>query len=108
MNAAESFLRYLESGRQATTKAARSMFKVENVADLVYRLRNQGLPIYTNRVTLSDGRQTFAYRLGSPSASFQKNMESLQAHVSRSRKARAVRALARARKTLYVSAIQNS
>lgn len=104
MSAAESFLKYLESGRRATTKAARTMFRVENVADLVYRLRNQGQPIYTNRVTLSDGRQTFAYRLGSPSTNFQKNMEKRPGESRR----RSARRLARARKALYANAIQNS
>jgi hypothetical protein len=70
MSATESLLKYLNSGKQVTAKAARSMFKVKHVADVVYRLRNKGHAIYTNKVTLSNGTETFAYRLGKPSASF--------------------------------------
>ena len=63
-------------------------------ADLVYRLRNEGVAVYTNKVTTSRGEKTFAYRLGTPSESFVKNLES--------------RHIARARKTLYRNAISVS
>lgn len=91
MTAIVSMYNYLSAGNQVTSRQARTLFKVENVADLVYRLRNLGTPVYTNRVVLSDGTKTFAYRLGTPSESFIKNIET--------------RHIARARKTLYREAI---
>lgn len=94
MSAVNSMLDYLRSGRSVTTKQARTLFKVSNVADLVYRLRNEGAPIYTNRVTTSRGEKTFSYRLGMPSAAFQGYRDS--------------RHTARARKTLYRDAISVS
>lgn len=91
MSARMSFLSYLSRGEQVTTKQARTMFKVSNIADLVYRLRNEGFPVYTNRVTTSRGEETFAYRLGAPSNAFARN--------------RASRHVARARATLYTQAL---
>jgi len=58
---------------------------------LVYRLRNAGVSVYTNRTTTSRGEKTFAYRLGNPSQQFLKYFET--GHK------------ARARKTLYRNAI---
>ena len=83
MTARLSLLKYLARGEQVTTKQARTMFKISNVADLVYRLRNDGFAIYTNRYTTSRGEETFAYRLGSPSRRFASNMNSR--HVARAR-----------------------
>lgn len=91
MSAATSMLTYLNTGRQVTTRAARTMFKVQNVADVIYRLRNEGHVIYTNRVTTSRGEQTFAYRMGQPSQRYTSSMKS--------------RHLARARRALYQEAI---
>lgn len=90
-NALSSFVRFLADGNTVTTKQARTLFKVENVADLAYRARNEGISVYTNRVTTSRGEKTFAYRLGNPSNQFSKYLES--GHI------------ARARKTLYRDAI---
>jgi len=94
MTAVNSLLNYLRKGNTITTKQARTMFKVSNVADLVYRLRNEGAPIYTNRVTTSRGEKTFSYRLGMPSSAFQGYRDSGHR--------------ARARKTLYRDAISVS
>ena len=91
MSAVLSMYRYLANGNQVTSRQARTLFKVENVADLVYRLRNQGVAVYTNRVTNSRGEKTYAYRLGQPSEAFMKSVES--------------RHIARARKSLYRDAI---
>ncbi len=91
MSALVSMYNYLAKGNKVTARAARTMFKVSNVADLVYRLRNKGVSVYTNRVTLSDGTKTFAYRIGSPSKAFESYFAS--------------RHVARARKTLYRNAI---
>lgn len=94
MSAVNSMFDYLKSGRSVTTRQARTLFKVSNVADLVYRLRNEGAPIYTNRVTTSRGEKTFSYRLGMPSSAFQGYADSGHR--------------ARARKTLYRDAISVS
>lgn len=91
MTAINSLFNYLSEGNQVTARAARTMFKVDNVADLVYRLRNQGVAVYTNKVINSRGEKTFAYRIGNPSEQFSKYFET--------------RHIARARKTLYRNAI---
>lgn len=93
-NALTSFVSYLADGNTVTTKQARTLFKVENVADLAYRARNEGISVYTNRVTTSRGEKTFAYRLGNPSEQFLNYLET--------------RHIARARKTLYRNAISVS
>ncbi len=90
-NALNSFVDYLARGNTVTSRQVRSMFKVDNAADLAYRARNEGISVYTNRTTLSDGTKTFEYRLGTPSAQFEKYLERGQ--------------IARARKTLYRNAI---
>lgn len=91
MSAIDSMFSYLSDGHQVTSRQARTLFKIENVADLVYRLRNDGVAVYTNRVTLSDGSRSYAYRLGTPSDAFVKYLST--------------RHVARARKTLYRNAI---
>ena len=93
-NALESFVGYLADGNSVTSRQARSLFKVENVADLAYRARNEGLSVYTNRTTNSRGQKVFAYRMGNPSRQFEKYLDQGQ--------------IARARKTLYRNAISVS
>ena len=93
-NALNSFVTYLADGNTVTSRQARSLFKVENVADLAYRARNEGISVYTNRVTNSRGEKVFAYRLGNPSAAFEKYLDRGQ--------------IGRARKTLYRNAISVS
>ena len=93
-NALNSFVSYLADGNTVTSRQARTLFKVENVADLAYRARNEGISVYTNRVTNSRGEKVFAYRLGNPSAQFEKYLNQGQ--------------IARARKTLYRDAISVS
>ena len=89
--ALNSFVNYLADGNSVTSRQARSLFKVENVADLAYRARNEGLSVYTNRVTNSRGEKVYAYRMGNPSTAFENYLERGQ--------------VARARKTLYRDAI---
>jgi len=93
-NALNSFVTYLSRGNTVTTRQVRAMFKVDNAADLAYRARNEGISVYTNRPTLSDGTKTVTYRLGTPSEQFEKYLERGQ--------------VARARKTLYRNAISVS
>ena len=90
-NALNSFVSYLADGNTLTSRQVRSMFKVDNAADLAYRARNEGISVYTNRVTNSRGEKVFAYRLGNPSRQFEKYLDQGQ--------------VARARKTLYRDAI---
>lgn len=85
MSAIESFYLYLLDGNSVTTRAARTMFKVEHVSTLVYRLRNAGVPVYTNRYTTSRGERTFAYRIGNPSEAFDSALSTR--HKARARKA---------------------
>jgi Helix-turn-helix domain len=85
MSAIQSFFNYLSKGNTVTTRQARTMFKVSNVSDLAYRLRNDGIPVYTNRVVTSRGEETFAYRIGSPSKAFAGYIKS--GHKARARKA---------------------
>lgn len=91
MTALNSFINYLVDGHRVTTRQARTLFKVENVADLVYRARNEGLTVYTNRTTNSRGQKVFTYRLGNPSVQFENYFNRSQ--------------YSRARKTLYRDAI---
>ena len=93
-NALNSFVTYLARGNTVTSRQVRAMFKVDNAADLAYRARNEGISVYTNRTTLSDGTKTFEYRLGTPSEQFEKDIDRGQ--------------VARARKTLYRNAISVS
>lgn len=81
----DSIVDYLSTGRTLTVRQARSMFKMDNIWDAIYRLRNEGYPIYTNRTKLRDGTETFAYRLGDPSARHAANIKS--GHISRARRA---------------------
>jgi hypothetical protein len=90
-NALNSFVSYLADGKSLTSRQVRAMFKVDNAADLAYRARNEGISVFTNRTTLSDGTKTFVYRLGTPSRQFAKYLDRGQ--------------IARARKTLYRNAI---
>ena len=93
-NALNSFVTYLADGNTVTSRQGRTLFKVDNVADLAYRARNEGISVYTNRVTNSRGEKVFAYRLGNPSNQFEKYLDQGQ--------------VARARKTLYRDAISVS
>jgi len=90
--ALNSFLNFLvNEGSEVTTRQARTLFKVKNIADLAYRARNAGVTVYTNRVTNSRGRKVFAYRIGSANKAFNTY--------------RSNRQVARSRKTLYRDAI---
>lgn len=84
MSAVRSLYNYLAKGRRVTNLHAKTMFKVSNAYDLVYRLRNEGVPIYTNRNTVR-GKTVFSYRIGTPNAAHVHNMRSR--HIARARKA---------------------
>ena len=63
----KAFQNYLETGASVTFRQVKSMFKLANPSSAVTKLREQGLCVYANKVTLSDGRDTTAYRIGKPS-----------------------------------------
>ena len=84
MSAINAMFNYLSNGNQVTSRQARTLFKIENVADVVYRLRNEGISVYTNKIKLSDGTRAYAYRLGNPSNQFEKYFNT--GHVARARK----------------------
>lgn len=85
MSAIESLSSYLESGAKLTARQIRAMFKVSNPYDLVYRLRNEGVSVYTNRAVNSRGVQTFVYRIGAPSEAFERAIDNHR--LDRARKA---------------------
>lgn len=58
---------YLATGAELTPRQISGTFGLKNPHDAIYRLRNQGVCIYTNRATLSDGTETVKYRIGTPS-----------------------------------------
>ena len=91
MSATNSMFEYLLSGRRLTTKQARTMFKIDNVADVVYRLRNEGTPVYTHRVILKNGTHSFAYSMGESNETFVRAINNRQ--------------FKRARKMLYSDAL---
>lgn len=91
MSAIDSLFDYLNDGNTVTAKQIRAMFKVSNPYDLVYRLRNEGVVAYTNRGVNSRGKSVFVYRLGSPTATYEKAIRSHR--------------LDRARKSLYIGAL---
>ena len=58
---------HLVSGAELTPRQIQGTFGLKNPYDAVYQLRNQGVCVYTNKATLSDGTETVKYRVGTPS-----------------------------------------
>ena len=59
-------LRKTEGYNTFTVAQARSRFGVQNVAQRIEELRQEGNVIYTNTRKLQDGRKISFYRLGTP------------------------------------------
>jgi hypothetical protein len=57
----------LISGSELTAKQIRGSYGLKNPHDAIYQLRNQGVCIYSNATTLTDGTRTTKYRVGTPS-----------------------------------------
>ena len=53
----------LSSGKNLTVTEAVSKFGIKRLAARIHELREDGFPIYTNRVTARNGRRVTAYRL---------------------------------------------
>ena len=69
MSAKQKILNYLskDSGFNTLTAAQiRSRFGITNVGARIEELRAEGHCIYTNKKTLSDGRNITYYKLGKP------------------------------------------
>ena len=62
-NAKTRMLNALKTGRDISTKQARSNFGIQNVAARIYELREDGLPIFTDRKVVH-GRPQGVYYLG--------------------------------------------
>jgi hypothetical protein len=84
MTAIESLYAYLLEGKGVTSANIRKKFNVRSARDLIYRLRNDGVPVYTNRVVQKNGNVRFEYRIGSPSTEYTKAMKS--GHRTRARR----------------------
>jgi hypothetical protein len=54
----------LVEGKELTTKQIAARYNVANPADVVYRLRNEGYNIYTNKRVDTRGRVSQKYRAG--------------------------------------------
>jgi len=57
MSSKTAILKYLSKGKTLSTKQARSMFKIVNVAGRIHDLRNDGQPIVTHMQTAKNGRK---------------------------------------------------
>jgi len=64
MNKQSKLLAYLSTGHTLTSRDIVSGFGLTNPHDAIYKLRNQGHCIYSNRRAGSD---TVEYRIGTPS-----------------------------------------
>lgn len=67
MSKIEKVKNHLVSGAELTPRQISGTFGLKNPYDAIYQLRNQGVCVYTNRATLSDGTSTVKYRVGAPS-----------------------------------------
>lgn len=53
----------LSSGKNLTVSEAASKFGIKRLAARIHELREEGFPIYTNKVASRTGRRVTAYRL---------------------------------------------
>ena len=66
MSKQAKLLNYLSSGAEFSARQISGSFGLKNPHDAIYQLRNQGICIYGNKATLSDGTETTKYRIGKP------------------------------------------
>ena len=68
MSKTERLKQYLQTGAQVTPKQVSAMFGISRPSAAIHQLRQEGVCIYTNPVTLKrTGEQTVKYRIGTPS-----------------------------------------
>ena len=82
---------YLAAGNSVTSRQARTLFKVKHISTITYNLRNNGVPVYTNRVVNSRGKKVCVYRIGAANKEFLSHLQHEDINA--------------ARKTLYRDAI---
>lgn len=66
MTKLEKLEKYLASGATATPRQIEKMFGLQNPTAAIHNLRSQGLCIYANKATLTNGTTTTKYRVGQP------------------------------------------
>lgn len=57
----ECIIEYLRRGKQITPTKARTLFQVERLADVVYKLKKQGYSIQAKRAVDENGKQYGVY-----------------------------------------------
>jgi predicted ArsR family transcriptional regulator len=62
MSSKTAILTYLSKGKTLSTKQARTLFKIKNVAARIHDLRNDGQPIVTH-AKQTTGRGSAVYQL---------------------------------------------
>ena len=62
----ERVLNHLRNGNDLTENQARSRFGIANMRAEASRLRSKGYAVYSNQKTLSNGRRSTVFRLGTP------------------------------------------
>lgn len=63
MSSKTAILKYLSKGKTLSTKQARTLFKIQNVAARIYELREDGQPIMTHMQPTKSGRNKAIYQL---------------------------------------------
>lgn len=58
--------KYLKSGSAATPRQITGMFGLQNPSAAIHELRSQGVCVYCNTSTLSNGSRTVKYTIGRP------------------------------------------
>lgn len=66
MTKTQKVLEFFQNGGTLTEAQARARFGVANMSATASNLRQKGFAIFGNPKTLSDGRKTIVYRLGTP------------------------------------------
>lgn len=58
---------FLKTGASVTSKQITSRFGLKNPREAIRQLRQDGVCVYSNATTLSDGTKATKYRIGTPS-----------------------------------------
>lgn len=66
MSKLEKLKSRLESGVSVTASDIKNVFGLKNPTSSIYKLRSQGLCVYTNKIENSDGTITTKYKVGKP------------------------------------------
>ena len=58
---------FLKTGASVTSKQITSRFGLKNPREAIRKLRQDGVCVYSNATTMSDGTKAIKYRIGTPS-----------------------------------------